>query len=116
VRSTAPASVRLGGLHVRERDRHKACFPVVAGGVAFVDLAFIDSWPMFYLSAGLVCAAMLPLRCRHVPSISTGPRRSIMTDQQPRGGFKSTFSPMPMDPIAHPELFEGVLTRGCSPS
>ena len=34
-----------------------------------------------------------------------------MTDQQPRGGFKVDIQPHAYDPIAHPELFEGVLTR-----
>jgi uncharacterized RDD family membrane protein YckC len=34
-----------------------------------------------------------------------------MTDQQPRGGFKVDVQPHAYDPIAHPELFEGVLTR-----
>jgi uncharacterized RDD family membrane protein YckC len=34
-----------------------------------------------------------------------------MTDQQPRSGFDVEVKPHAYDPIAHPELFEGVLTR-----
>ena len=34
-----------------------------------------------------------------------------MTDQRPRSGFDIEVKPHAYDPIAHPELFEGVLTR-----
>jgi uncharacterized RDD family membrane protein YckC len=34
-----------------------------------------------------------------------------MAYQQPRGGFDAEVKPHAYDPIAHPELFEGVLTR-----
>jgi hypothetical protein len=34
-----------------------------------------------------------------------------MTDQRPRSDYSLDVNPHAYDPIAHPELFEGVLTR-----